>query len=188
MKLTSGATPPGIAAVALAAAAAYVATIVAANWALESYGFVPMLWWTVPAGVYFAGLAFGLRDVVHELTGPWAVLALIAVGTIVSWSISDGATIPGGLVPIAAASGIAFAVSELADLVVYTPLRERHWGVAVAVSNACGAVFDTTLFLWLAFGSAEGFVGTTVGKILMILPALPLVWIARRAVSRHYAI
>lgn len=188
MKLTTGATPPGIAAVALAAGAAYIATIVAANWALERYGFVPMLWWTVPAGVYFAGLSFGLRDVVHELSGPWAVLGLIATGSWISYGISDGATIPGGHVPIAAASGIAFAVSELADMAVYTPLRERNWSLGVVLSNTVGAVADTLLFLWLAFGSTTGFVGTTVGKILMVAVALPLVWIARRAVSRHYAI
>jgi uncharacterized PurR-regulated membrane protein YhhQ (DUF165 family) len=35
----------------------------------------------------------------------------------------------------AVASGIAFLVSELADLAVYTPLRQRNWLAAVALSN-----------------------------------------------------
>lgn len=50
--------------------AGFVGTIFAANWAIETYGIVPIgFGLTAPAGVYFAGLAFTFRDGVHERLG-----------------------------------------------------------------------------------------------------------------------
>jgi len=168
--------------------AAFVGTVVAANWALGRYGIVPIgFGLAAPAGVYFAGLAFGLRDALHELGGRRWVLAAIALGAGVSYLIEDAATIPGGYLPIAAASGLAFAVSELADFAVYDPLRRRQWSVAVIASNVVGAVVDSLLFLTLAFGSTAHWFGNTVGKFYMVAIALPVVWLTRRrrVVSRN---
>jgi uncharacterized PurR-regulated membrane protein YhhQ (DUF165 family) len=166
--------------------ATFVGTVVAANWALNHYGLVPVgFGLEAPAGVYSAGLAFGLRDALHETGGRRWVFAAIATGAAVSYIVEDAVTIPGGLVPIAVASAAAFAVSELADLAVYTPLRERSWPTAVAASNIVGAVIDSALFLWLAFGALDHMAGQIVGKALMILPALLLMWGVRRAVPRY---
>jgi len=121
--------------------------------------------------------------VLHEAGGARWVLAAIATGAVLSWWLSDGATIPGGTVSIAVASGTAFAISELADFAVYSPLRSRHWTGAVVASNAVGAVLDSALFLWLAFGSLSLITGQVVGKMAMILPALPLVWAARKRMA-----
>lgn len=167
--------------------AGFVGTVIAANWALATYGIVPIGFGLyAPAGVFFAGLAFGLRDALHDLAGRRSVLASIATGAAVSYLIEDGVTIPGGHVPIAAASAAAFAVSEMADLAVYEPLRDRRWTAAVVASNAVGAVVDSALFLWLAFGSLDHLLGNTLGKIYMIALALPIVHFARkcRAVPR----
>ena len=172
----------------LALAAAFVGTVVAANWALDRYGIVPVGFGLyAPAGVYFAGLAFGIRDALQERGGRTWVVAAILVGGIVSYVISGGATVPGGLVPIAVASGVAFTLSELADLVVYTPLRRNHWPSAVVLSNVVGAVFDSALFLWLAFGNLANLTGNVVGKTYMTALALPIVYLARRrrAVPRY---
>jgi queuosine precursor transporter len=159
----------------------FVATVVAANWLIGRYGIVPVgFGLTAPAGVWAAGLAFGLRDSLHERGGRAWVVAAIGVGAGVSYLIEDGVTIPGGLVPIAAASAAAFGLSELADLAVYEPLRSRSWPAAVALSNIVGAVVDSALFLWLAFGSLEFLAGQVVGKTLMVLPALVLVGALRR--------
>lgn len=170
----------------LALLAAFVGTVYAANLALERWGTVelPIIGWAAPAGVLFAGIAFGLRDALRESTGrhwrAW-VLAGIALGTALSWWLSDAVTIPGGAVSIAAASGIAFGLSELADAVIYEPLR-RRWVAAVVASNLVAAVVDSALFLWLAFGALDTMGGQIVGKALMILPAIPLVgWIVRRS-------
>ncbi len=166
----------------------FVATVYAANWALKQFGIVNLPFgFTGPAGVYFAGLAFGLRDVLHELSGVKAVLGAIVAGALLSYVIEDGATVPGGLVPIALASAVAFLLSEAADLVVYSPLRERKWWLAVASSNIVGSVVDSALFLFLAFGSLQFIVGQTFGKAMMIAVALPLVWLARKKVNAVFS-
>lgn len=168
----------------LALAAAFVATVYLANWLLDSFGVIPVgFGLEAPAGVLAAGLAFGLRDALHEAAGHlWVVLSIVA-GALLSYVLTDAAAIPGGVVTIAAASGVAFLFSELADMAVYTPLRERRWTWAVVLSNSVGAVVDSALFLWLAFGSVTLIWGQLVGKAYMIAIALPLVWMVRRARS-----
>lgn len=150
----------------------YVATIFAANWAIASFGVVPVGFGLVaPAGVYFAGLAFTFRDLVQEYLGRVATVVAIAVGAALSAVVSP---------QFAAASGIAFLVSELADFVVYTPLRRRNWLGAVAASNVVGFVADSALFLTLAFGSLEFLAGQLVGKGWMTVLAVAVVWLIRR--------
>ncbi len=153
-------------------AAAFLATIIGANWALNQYGFVSIgFGMTAPAGVYFAGLAFGLRDAIQERGGRWWVGACIVAGAIVSYAIEPR---------FALASALAFGLSEFADLAVYTPLRERNWAMAVAASNAVGAITDSLLFLVVAFGTTTGWVDLTIGKLFMIVPALLIVRTVRR--------
>lgn len=150
----------------------YVGTILAANWALRTFGVVPIgFGLAAPAGVFFAGLAFTLRDLVQESRGRgWTVLAILA-GAVLSAIVSP---------QLAIASGLAFLVSELADLAVYTPLRARHWLGAVALSNTVGLVIDSALFLWLAFGSLDFLAGQIVGKAYMTAGAVALLWWWRR--------
>jgi uncharacterized PurR-regulated membrane protein YhhQ (DUF165 family) len=139
---------------------AYVGTVVAANWAVHRYGIVPVGFGLLaPAGVYFAGLAFTLRDITQEALGRVAVLAAIAAGALASYFVSDGR--------LAVASAAAFGLSELADFAVYTPLRERGWLRAVVLSNIVGLTADSVLFLWIAFGSLAFLPGQLVGKALM---------------------
>lgn len=145
--------------VGVVCAVALVATVVAANWAIATFGFVPVGFGLVaPAGVYFAGLAFGLRDVVHDTLGRLAVFGCIAAGGLLSLAVSPA---------FAVASAVAFTVSELADFAVYEPLRERQWATAAAASNVVGAVVDSIIFLWLAFGTLEHLTGQVVGKLWM---------------------
>lgn len=167
--------------------AAFVATVYGANLALTWWGELPVgLGLKAPAGVLFAGLAFGLRDALHERGGVRAVLAAIAVGGALSYALGAGATIPGGHVSIALASAVAFTLAELGDLLVYRKLRQRTWVGAVAASNALATVIDSALFLWLAFGSLDLIAGQVVGKTYLTLAALPIVWAARRRQPRVY--
>lgn len=162
---------------------AFAGTVVAANWALTEWGLItvwPRPWLQAPAGVLFAGLAFGLRDALHEAGGRRWVLVAIATGALVSYVIEDAVTLPGGHAPLALASAVAFGLSELTDLAVYEPLRRRRWVAAVIASNIVGAVVDSALFLWLAFGSLDHIAGQVVGKALMIAPALLVVASVRR--------
>lgn len=168
-------------------AAAFVGCVYAANWTLARYGMVeiPVIGWLAPAGVLWAGFSFGIRDALREAAGDsWRVwvVGAIAAGTAVSYVLGDAITIPGGALTIAASSGIAFGLSELADACVYEPLRKRQWVVAVFISNLVGAVVDSLIFLSLAFGATDAIGGQVLGKALVILPALPIVYWAR---GRH---
>lgn len=147
-------------------AVAFVSTVLVANWAVQAYGFVPVgLGLSAPAGVYFAGLAFTLRDLLHEAAGRRTVVVAITIGALLSVSIEDAQR-------LALASGVAFLVSETADLLVYTPLKERSWVGAVLASNTVGLVVDSALFLWLAFGSLAFIEGQIVGKAEMTIMAV----------------
>lgn len=147
---------------------AFAGTVVAANWALTVYGIVPIGFGLMaPAGVFFAGLAFTLRDLLHESGGRAWVLTAIAVGALLSLLIEDAGH-------IALASAVAFTFSELADYAVYAPLREGGWLRAVAASNVVGMAVDSALFLWLAFGSLAFIEGQLVGKAYMTVAAVAL--------------
>jgi uncharacterized PurR-regulated membrane protein YhhQ (DUF165 family) len=151
----------------------YVLSIVAANATLSLVGFVPIGFGLVaPAGVLWAGAALTLRDLVQEQLGRRAVLLAIAAGAALSWLVAPS---------FALASAVAFCASELADLAVYTPLRDRGWWLgAVAGSNTVGLVVDSALFLWLAFGSLDFLAGQVVGKLYVTAATVALLWLARR--------
>src|SRR5688572_14265343 len=156
----------------IAALVAYVATIFGANWAIVSFGVVPVgFGFVAPAGVYFAGLAFTFRDLVQEYLGRVATVIAIAVGAALSAIVSP---------QFAVASGIAFLLSEFADFLVYTPLRKRDWLGAVAASNVVGFVADSAIFLTLVFGSLDFLTGQLIGKGWMTALAIALMWLIRR--------
>lgn len=158
---------------AIASALAFVGTVFAANWAITKYGFVPVgFGLEAPAGVYFAGLAFLLRDSTQRLGGRRLVCAAIVIGAACSWLVADGR--------IAVASGVAFLVSEFADFAVYTPLQDRNLYGAVVASNIVGALIDSALFLWIAFGSLAFIEGQIVGKLWVTAAALPFLFLSRR--------
>lgn len=163
------------------AALLFVATVLAANWALQTFGVVTIFpGLQAPAGVFFVGVALILRDVVQETLGRLAVVACILAGAGLSYWVSDAVSIPGGHASIAVASGAAFLLSELADFAVYTPLRERTLAGGIVASQVAGAVVDSALFLWLAFGSLALFWGQFVGKTLIVIPALALLPLWKR--------
>lgn len=151
---------------------AYILTILGANWAISTFGLVPVGFGLLaPAGVYFAGLAFTLRDLAQERLGKGWTIGAILVGAALSAFLSPA---------LALASGAAFLLSELADLGVYTPLRKRHWLGAVALSNTVGLLFDSVLFLWLAFHSLAFLPGQVVGKAEMTVLAVVVLSVMRR--------
>lgn len=172
----------------LALFAAFVATVYGANWAIGRYGFIPVgFGLEAPAGVLFAGLAFGLRDGLRETAGThwrWWVGAAIGLGALLSYALADPVVLPNGAVlatagEVARASAIAFGLSELADATAYEVLRRRSRSKALAVSNVIGSVLDSMLFLWLAFGSLNHLQGQVLGKLYMVAPALLAVWVVR---------
>jgi uncharacterized PurR-regulated membrane protein YhhQ (DUF165 family) len=161
----------------IVAAVAFLACILAANYVTTEHGMVPVGFGLVAtAGTYLAGLSFVLRDAVQDTMGRRVVLALIVTGAGLSYLVSDPF--------IALASGVAFLVSELADLAVYTPLRRHGYIRAAVASNIVGAFVDTFLFLWIAGFPLAGWQGQMVGK-LAITAAVVLVVGVARAVLRQ---
>ena len=146
--------------------AAYIATIPAANWLIGHAGTVcipqgPCLipvfpGIMAPSGVLMIGAALLLRDLVQRQYGPLASIACILVGAGLSFFIAVPA--------LAMASGLAFLFSEFADFAVYTPLARQRFALAVVLSCMAGAVVDSALFLWLAFGSLDHLTGQIIGK------------------------
>jgi uncharacterized PurR-regulated membrane protein YhhQ (DUF165 family) len=166
----------------VAAFVAFLACIPTANWLILHVGTVcvpdgPCLVPVAPdilapSGVLTIGVALVLRDVVQRCLGLRFGLLAIAAGTALSVFVA-----PGSLV---AASGIAFALSELADFAVYTPLQRRRLMAAVVASSLAGLVVDSIVFLSLAFGSLEFLPGQIIGKAWAVLIAIPLVRLLRR--------
>ena len=126
-----------------------------------------------PSGVVMIGLALVLRDVVQRRLGLIAALGAILLGAVLSAFLAPPA--------IVVASATAFLLSEMADLLVYTPLQRRGFVRAVLLSSLVGLVVDSAVFLYLAFGSLGFLAGQVVGKAWMVLLALPFVhWLRRR--------
>jgi uncharacterized PurR-regulated membrane protein YhhQ (DUF165 family) len=149
---------------------AYIATIPAANYLIGHVGavcipqgpcLIPVLPGIMaPSGVLMIGIALLLRDLVQRQYGAKWSLACVAAGTALSFLIAPPA--------LAFASGAAFALSELADFAVFTPLYRQRLVVALLASCAVGAIIDSALFLWLAFGSLEHIEGQIIGKIYAV--------------------
>ena len=158
----------------IVAVVTYLVTIVAANWLTARYGFVPMgLGLYATAGTFAAGLAFIARDAVQDAAGRLAAVGALVLGGALSWFLATPT--------LAVASAVAFGLSELVDMAIYTPLRKRGYVRAALASNLVGSVVDTLMFLWLAgFGLAALTVtGQLVGKAWATVAVVGLVVIAR---------
>ncbi len=162
--------------------ALFALTIPAANWMIGHVGLVcppqgpclvpvaPGL--MAPSGVLMIGLALVLRDLVQRRLGLAAALGAIVLGAVFSALLAPPA--------IVIASATAFFLSEMADLLVYTPLQRRHLLLAVLLSSFVGLLVDSAVFLYLAFGSLEFFGGQVVGKAWMTVLAVAVLWLWRR--------
>jgi uncharacterized PurR-regulated membrane protein YhhQ (DUF165 family) len=197
-----------------ASVAAFLATILLANYVTTEYGMVPVGFGLVAtAGTYLAGLSFILRDLLHdtiraslpnrlvfveqvtEFNGRLfslgirresvpprdrdvvvRVLLVILAGAVLSFAVSAPF--------IAVASACAFLLSEVADLLVYSPLRRRGYLRAAVASNVVGAVVDSAVFLTISGFGMAGMPGQVVGKVTVTAAAVLLVlaYRARRSV------
>ena len=178
MTLTSRRTLEGVAFLAL-----FTACIPAANWIIQNVGttcvpdgpcLIPVApGLMAPSAVLVVGLAFVLRDLVQRRLGlHWAAIAIIV-----------GAGLSALLAPpsLVIASGVAFLISEFADLAVYTPLQRRRMILAVVASSIVGLIVDSAVFLQLAFGDLTYIWGQIVGKAWMVLFAIPFIaWLRAR--------
>jgi len=156
----------------------FAATIPAANWLIGNVGtectpdgpcLVPVGFGLMaPSGVLMIGLALVLRDWLHECAGwRWSAVAVL-VGGALSFAIAPA--------EIALASAVAFTVAEMTDLGVYAPLRRRGLALAVMASGVVGAIVDSVLFVWIAFGALDLSIGLAIAKIYASAAVAAWLW------------
>lgn len=162
-------------------AAVYIGAIVAANLATAHLGLVHLGPVAVTAGTFAIGLSFVARDALHDAAGRHIVLAAIVTAAAVSGALSPA--------QLAVASGVTILTAELADMAVFSQLRERTRLGAWVASNVVAAPIDSVLFLWLAGFPLAGWWGQTAVKaavgVLTPLLLAALVWLRRRREARH---
>ncbi len=147
-------------------ALAYIAAIVATN-----YGFSVVEPWFIfgavlPPMTFLVGAVFVLRDYAQRDLGHWVVVPMV-VGIALSFIMADPF--------IAFASGVAFAISEAVDWVVFTitkkPLKDR-----VLISSGFSVPADSVAFLLLAgFFSWIGLAVMVASKMAAALVVWALV-------------
>ncbi len=166
--------------------AAFAATVPLANWMIGNVGInclpngpctVPVgFGLTAPSGVLVVGAALVLRDLVQDVGGIRAALVAVAIGGVLSGFVAPPALV--------LASVTAFLLAELADLIVYTPIRQHRPGLAVFASGVAGSLADSVVFLWLAFGSLDFLAGQVIGKLWLNLFAAPVIALLHRRSDR----
>lgn len=136
----------------------YLLAIVIVNFA---FTYLPMLELpfdqAVPYGTFLVGFIFVLRDLAQREIGH-KVLAVMAVGVILSYLLADPF--------VAVASAVAFAISEIIDWAVYTitkkPLRER-----ILLSSCASTPVDSFVFMsMLGFFSWMGLIVMVIVKMI----------------------
>lgn len=137
----------------------FVGCVVLANQFVAWFGLVPVGFGLVaPAGTLLAGVALIVRDELQDRAGKRAATVAILLGALISsWTAGPA---------LALASGLAFVVSELADMATFTALHRRPVLGRLA-SNGVGSVVDTVLFLAIAgFGvTAPAVAGQLLVKL-----------------------
>lgn len=163
--------------IGLVALAVYGLSIFGANWAIRHVGtfatpdgahFLPVgFGLAAPSGVFLVGVTLVARDVLQRTIGrAWALVVILPGLALTALTVDP---------VLALASGAAFALSELADFAVFTPLAMRGLVVAVFASVVAASAVDSLVFLTLAhIPLAVALPGQLVGKAEVALVAVPL--------------
>ena len=145
--------------------------IVAASNVLVQYPINDWLTW----GALTYPIAFLVTDLTNRTIGPAAARRVIFVGFALAVVLSLWLATP----RIALASGTAFLVAQLLDVVLFNKLRHQTWWRAPLVSSSIASAVDTALFFSLAFaGTAVPWVTLGIGDfgvklalaLLMLIP------------------
>ncbi len=100
-------------------------------------------------------VAFLVTDLVNRAFGPAAARKVVYAGFALGVALSIWLASP----RIAIASGSAFLVAQLLDVLIFHRLRGRAWWVPPAASSIIGSLADTFLFFSLAFAASFAFLG-----------------------------
>jgi len=148
---------------ALAHLAPYIAAmavIVILSNILVQYPFEPLgLGELLTWGAFTYPFAFLANDLANRRLGMSAARWVVATGFVIAVILSVWLATP----RIAIASGTAFAVAQLLDLLIFDRMRSLAWWKAPLVSSIVASAIDTVLFFRLAFAPAFGGLDTWFG-------------------------
>ena len=162
-----------------ALALTYVCLVILANWLASRYVASVGFGYVAPAGVFAIGAVLVLRDWIQQLAGLRTTMAMVYIAGLASWVVGNAAGWT-GLQRIAVASVVAFTISESAEAIVFTPIRQRNLSIGVCLSSTIGNALDSYVFLAIAFGSQQFFVGQFIGKTWMVIAGTLLTLTRRR--------
>ena len=143
---------------ALVAGIAAMAVVVTVSNVLVQYPLGDWLTW----GALSYPFAFLVTDLTNRRLGAGSARRVVLAGFAFAVVLSAWLATP----RIAAASGSAFLIAQLADVHVFDRLRNARWWKAPLVSSALGSTLDTALFFSLAFaGSGLPWVPWAIGDL-----------------------
>ncbi|HKU99549.1 MAG TPA: queuosine precursor transporter [Vineibacter sp.] len=129
------------------AIAAMVGAVALSNYVVQFEIFTLAVLGTVTWGALTYPVTFFVTDLANRAFGPQrarqVVYAGFAAGVVVSLLLAPWR--------IAVASGTAFLVGQLLDIVVFNRLRRAPWWQAPFAGSALGSIIDTVLFFSVAF-------------------------------------
>ena len=153
-----------------------MAAVVVASNILVQFLFGQWLTW----GAFTYPIAFLITDVMNRVYGAPAARKVVLAGFVTGVICSlIGTQIIGEFGPlvtlrIAVGSGIAFLVAQMADVAIFSALREGKWWRAPLASTLVGSTLDTALFFAIAFSASLVWIepGNDVGWATDVLPLL----------------
>ncbi|CAO4135936.1 VUT family protein [Methylorubrum extorquens] len=149
--------------------ATYVLSIAAINWSVGNVPLLLVFGIELPPGLLLAGAVFVLRDFSQQEIGHW-VLAATAAASVLSYFTAG--------FDIAAASTLAFVVSETVDWAVFT-LTRRRLSQRILISSAISVPIDTTVFYWARDIASPS--GIALGIAVKMLASVGIwLWLRRR--------
>ncbi|CCQ74416.1 queuosine precursor transporter [Magnetospira sp. QH-2] len=122
-----------------------MAVIVTASNILVQHAINDWLTW----GALTYPVAFLITDLTNRLQGPAMARRVVIVGFLFAVLLSFWLATP----RIALASGTAFLVAQLLDVMVFDRLRNKTWWLPPLASSSLGSVVDTVLFFSIAFAA-----------------------------------
>ena len=160
---------------------------------------------TVPAAVFIYALTFTLVDLVNERFGKqgarYVVYAAVAANLLLAGYVKLAAVLPaasfytgqeafaavlGSTPRIVAASLVAYFVSSLIDIEVFSWWRQRvgrHKWARVIASNAVSTLVDSAIFISIAFAGIfplfELIKGQYIVKMAVTVVSVPLIYLIR---------
>lgn len=119
-------------------------------------------------GAFTYPVAFLITDLTNRQFGPSIARRVVLAGFVVGVSLSFWTSIP----RIAIASGTAYLIGQLLDIVVFNRLRQQSWWRAPLAGSMFGSVLDTALFFSIAFAATFALVGPNDAFAIEAAPIL----------------